>query len=111
MTFRIVPNPTFWATVDIPGPGGVEEPLELEFRAMRASEFREWAATVTDETPRIEVLRRLVAGWKGADTAFSDQALVDLDDGRPGAALRVMTVYPGLLAGARRKNSSGSPVS
>jgi hypothetical protein len=110
MTFRIVPQPTFWATVDLPGPGGVEEPLEIEFHALRASEFREWASQVTDETPRIEVLRRLVAGWKDADTPFSPEALADLDDGRPGVALRLMTVYPGLLAGARRKNSAGSPV-
>lgn len=103
MTFRLQPSPTFWATVEIPVPGGEPMPLEVEFRHKRREEAMRFADALSTRAP-LESLREVVAGWKGADVEFSDSALVELDANYLGAAERILLVYLEELRGARRKN-------
>jgi len=106
--FKLQPNPTFWATIEIPlpGDGGETAPLEIEFRHMTGAA---WQARVVawgnEGTQPIDALREVVVGWRGADIEFSDEALVQLNDNYAGAMVAIAHVYPGLLMGARRKNS------
>jgi hypothetical protein len=105
MTFKNTPNPTFWATVEIPMPGGEPQPLEIEFRHKRKSEGIELIERMrTGEIGIIDVLRELVAGWRGAEREFSDAELVELDENFIGAADAIFSAYPEALRGARRKN-------
>lgn len=103
--FKIQPNPTFWTSVDIPVAGGEPMPIEIEFRHKRKSEAVEFGTRMRSGGMRdIDALREVVAGWRGADVEFSDQALVDLDENHAGAVGAILGAYPGALAGARRKN-------
>lgn len=102
--FKLQPAPTFWASVDIPLPGGETAPLELELRWLPEAERRELVSGLSEDTPGVEVLRKLVVGWRDVDAEFSDEALATLSGNYPGAAWSVLREYPKHLAGAKRKN-------
>lgn len=101
--FKLKPNPTFWARVDIPVPGGDPQALEIEFRHMRREEAAEFARSLAERDP-LESLKRVVEGWRGADVEFSPAALAELHENFAGAADRVLAAYFDELRGARRKN-------
>jgi hypothetical protein len=101
--FKLQPNPTFFATVDIPVPGGEPMPLEVEFRHMRREQAIEFARGLGQREP-LESMREVVCGWRGADVEFSADALADLHSNYAGAADRILTAYLDELRGARRKN-------
>lgn len=103
MTFRLQPDPTFWAKVEIPVPGGDPVPLEIEFRHKRRDDAMRFADALSSRAP-LESLREVVAGWRGADVEFSEAALAELDANYLGAAERILVVYLEELRGARRKN-------
>lgn len=101
--FKLQPNPTFFAKVDIPVPGGDPATLEVEFRHMRRDDAAEFARGLADRDP-LDSLRQVVVGWKGADAEFSDAALAELHANYAGAADRILAAYFDELRGARRKN-------
>ena len=101
--FKLQPNPTFWAKVEIPVPGNDPMPLEVEFRHKRREEARVFAEALPSR-PALESLREIVAGWRGADREFSDSALAELHDNYVAAADRILGAYFDELRGARRKN-------
>lgn len=104
--FKLKPNPTFWAPVEIVSPGGDETtPIEIEFRHQTKSGYAAFIDQVrAGELKDIDVLRALVAGWRGAEVEFSDAALVELDENYPGAVRSILDAYREGLVGARRKN-------
>lgn len=101
--FKLTPNPTFWAKVEIHVPGGEPMPLEIEFRHMSRDEAVRFAESIATREP-IESLRAAVAGWRGADVEFSDDALATLHRNYVSAADRILAAYLDELRGARRKN-------
>lgn len=107
MTFKLKPNPTFWAKVEIHRPGEGASVLEVEF-AHRG--FREaWDLTVEFRAgmPRerqLEVLCGLVRSWRGADGEFSEAALRDAAEDFPAFTASMMSAFLDELTGARRKN-------
>lgn len=103
MTFRLKPDPTFWARVEIPVPGADPVPLEIEFRHKRRDDAMQFADSLSSRAP-LESMRDVVVGWRGADVEFSEASLAELDANYLGAAERILVVYLEELRGARRKN-------
>jgi hypothetical protein len=107
MTFKLKPNPTFWAKVEIYRPGEGPSILEVEFAHRGFREALELASEIGAGMPRerqLEVLCGLVRSWRGADADFSEAALRDAAEDFPGFAASVLTAYLEELRGARRKN-------
>ncbi|MGE3596639.1 MAG: phage tail assembly chaperone [Dehalococcoidia bacterium] len=101
--FKLKPNPTFFAKVDIPVPGSDPASLDIEFRHMRREDAAEFARGLGERDP-MESLRQVVVGWKGVAEEFSDGALAELHANYAGAADRILAAYFDELRGARRKN-------
>ena len=107
MTFKLKPNPTFWAKVEIHRPGEGPSVLEVEFAHRGFREASELASEISAGMPRerqLEVLVSLVRSWRGADGEFSEAALRDAAEDFPGLAASMLTAYLEELRGARRKN-------
>lgn len=105
MTFKLTPNPTFWAKVDIPVPGGEPQALEIEFRHKRKT----WGLGLVEriragEISGLDAVREIIVDWRGAEREFSDAELVELDENFIGAIDAILFAYPEALRGARRKN-------
>lgn len=102
--FKLQPNPTFRAPVDISVPGEAEPArIEIEFRHLgrKAVEayFREAAGQ-----PDVEGLAGIIVGWDGVDTPYSPEALGQLLDAYPASALEIVEAFRGELLEAKRKN-------
>jgi len=107
VTFKLKPNPTFWATVEIHRPGEGGFPLELEFRHMgftQAMELAKEVATGMTRERQREVLQQLVHAWRGADVEFSPAALRQAAEDFPAFTSQVLSAFLEELRGARRKN-------
>lgn len=107
MTFRLKPNPTFWAKVEIYRPGEGPSILEVEFAHRGFREASELASEISAGMTRerqLEVLCGLVRAWRGADGEFSEAALRDAAEDFPGFTASILTAYLQELQGARRKN-------
>ncbi len=103
MTFKLEPNPTFWAPVDIPVPGGEPQRLELQFRHMSRERGVEFGESMT-QRPLIECVLEVVSDWRGVDATFTADALRQLDRDYWSACETILRAYVDELRGARRKN-------
>lgn len=72
--FKLNPDPTFWAKVGIPVPGGDEVSVDFEFKALSRKALQQF---LTDSKGRedIDNLSEVVVGWKGVDKPFSRETL------------------------------------
>ena len=105
--FKLAPNPTFWAKVEIHRPGEGPSVLEVEFAHKGFRAASDLASEISAGMPRerqLDVLCELVRSWRGADAEFSEAALRDAAEDFPGFAAAVLTAYLEELRGARRKN-------
>jgi hypothetical protein len=101
--FRLKPDPTFWARIDIPIPGAEPATLELELRHKRRDQAVAFAQALAEREP-LEALREIVVSWRGVDEPFSEPALAELVANYAGAPDRILSAYFDELRGARRKN-------
>ncbi len=101
--FKIQPNPTFFATVQIPVTGGDPMPLEVEYKHRTVDELQAFANSMRDRPPA-EVCADMLVGWKGADQEFSPGALETLLQNYALAADALATQYLAAYRDAKRGN-------
>jgi hypothetical protein len=101
LKFKLQPNPTFKATVDIPVPGAEPAPVAFEFKHYSQSGWEAYLAA-HEAKPR-EAVFDVVVGWD-LDEAFGRETLGTLLDEYPGAEAAIWTKYHAERFGARQKN-------
>ena len=100
---------TFKSTVDFVCPGGATESIEVEFNHKTKSQLAEFFKSAPSD---IDGLAEIIAGWqhaaangdKGFSEAYSKQALENLLDQYPAAALMFYTTYQSELHRVKTKN-------
>ena len=105
--FKLQPNPTFWAKVQIQIPGQ-EKPGQIEVQYKHFSRadlkaFFEMMASSEQKTDQ-EHLAEIVVGWRGVDAEFSLENLDKLLDMYPTAAKELFSAFSSELLEARVKN-------
>lgn len=103
MTLRLKPDPTFWAPVEIPVPGGEPQRIEVEFRLLPLDQVDGLQAWARDRK-LVDAMAEVIAGWRGVDTPYSEAALRDLDHAYWGACDALLRAYVEERRGAKRKN-------
>lgn len=102
--FKLQPNPTFFAKVDLSVPGESKpQSVEIEFRHMTCKELNSRAERIAKQT-NFEALSEIIVGWKGIDAPFSGESLEALIDNYPMAAGELFSAFNRELFEARRKN-------
>lgn len=101
--FKLQPDATFTATVDIPVAGQGTKPLTLEFKYHDREALAKFLETIAGRKDD-EILAGIVLGWKDADADFSADALAQLLKGYPGAAGAIVRKFLEEASGARVKN-------
>lgn len=102
--FRLEPNPTFWAPVEIHVPGQGKGRIEVEYRYPDASARKAWVDSLPGRTNH-EALSDIVTNWREIDAPFSPENLQRLLDHYATAATALFEAYFAELAGAAEKNS------
>lgn len=103
IVFKVDPDPTFWATVEIPMIGGKVGKLEVEFKFKDRDAYSEFF-TVNDGKKDIEALPEIVVGWRGADAPYSVEALGRLLRNYPLSGAAFIKTYRDSIWGALEKN-------
>jgi len=101
--FKLEPEPTFWAPVEIPMPGGKVGKFSIEYHYRDRDAYVELlkqAETMDD----IDVLMLAMKDWKGPSAAFSRETLERLLRNYPGATRVIFRTYRENLLGAAEKN-------
>lgn len=99
--FKLVPNPTFQASVSIPVPGGETGTLNITFKHRP---LKELTALELEEGKTIpSLLVDLIDGW-ALPEPFSAENLDTLLNNYPQAGQAIMKTYYEELLGAREKN-------
>lgn len=101
--FKLEPEPTFWAPVKIPMPGGQTGEIRVRFKYRNRDQYGE-LLKLADDSDDIEVLLLAIDGWEGADAAFSRETLERLLRNYPGATRALFRTYRDNLLGAAEKN-------
>ena len=100
--FKLKPDATFVATIDIPN-GDMPLPLKVEFRRKRAAEIQEWIEA-SKTIKGVDALLEIVVGWKDVDSEYSPAAFAELLQAYPGSELAIYLGFLRALSGAERKN-------
>lgn len=101
--FKLDPEPSFWAPVEILMPGGKVGKFSIEYHYRDRNAYVELlkqAETMDD----IDVLMLAIKGWKGPDAAFSRETLARLLRNYPGATRVIFRTYRSNLLGEAEKN-------
>lgn len=104
MTFRLKPNPTFRATVQIsqPGEGAEPMPVRLVFKHLSRTQ---WNAEIVEPKLGVEdAVRHVVVGWEEEVEPFGAERFNALLDEFPPAAQEIWELYGRELLGSKRKN-------
>jgi hypothetical protein len=117
LQLRIVPKPTFKATVHITVPGeAAPAAIELEFRHLGRQALRAWVERGRAPNPDgslptdVQWLGEVVAGWAGpvdeagAPAPFTTDAFAALLDAYAAAAREIYDGYVQALSEGRAKN-------
>lgn len=103
MTFKLQPDPTFWATAELSVPGQSErEPVPLQFRHQSREE---WRVTTDDGKATVrDVVTKLVVGWRIEGEEFSPAALERLLNNYLPSAVEIYETYVRESQESKRKN-------
>lgn len=102
--FKLQPNPTFKARVELSIPGeATPASIEVEFRHLSKSAMRDYFATLAARTDA-DALGEIVVGWSGVDAPFDRGALATLVDNYPAAAGELFEAFRREAIEGRRKN-------
>ncbi|MBX9754534.1 MAG: phage tail assembly chaperone [Pseudomonadaceae bacterium] len=100
--FKLDPNPTFKAVVQIPVHGGESEPVVFEFKHRTRDQLDEFYKPKKERTIE-EQLMDMIVGWD-LDDEFNAENVAKLAQNFIGAATALVTVYVAELMQARTKN-------
>ena len=101
--FKLEPEPTFWAPVQIPLPGGELGEIRVKFRYRNRDallELLKEAEGLFD----LDLLLRVIDDWEGPDAAFSPETLDRLLGNYQQAGRALFRAYRDNLLGAAEKN-------
>jgi hypothetical protein len=104
--FKIIPDPTFAATVNIMAPGGQVQPLKLHFKHRKGSEVQPFFESCKNK-PVAEVLQGLIASVDDSEKLRSQtdaSFLAELVDNYPMALGNITDAYVQELFQGRQKN-------
>lgn len=101
--FKLQPNPTFWAPIDVPVPGGEPQRFEVLFRHKTREQLAEFGDRLANR-PAIESVLEVVADWRGIDAEFSADTVRNLDQNYLHAVDSILHAYWDEFSRAKRKN-------
>jgi hypothetical protein len=102
MTFKLVPDATFPATVQIPN-GDAPLPLKVIFKRKSKDELTEFSTRVVGLND-MELCTEILSGWEDVDEGYSRDALEKMLKAYSGAALAIYLRYLDSHVRAERKN-------
>lgn len=100
--FKLEPNPTFKATVQVTVPGGDSQPLPVVFKHMTAKKFAEFLSTAAEKT-NAELVAAMVEEVPGIDKPQAD-FFEELFDNYPASTADLFRTYKRELVESRVKN-------
>lgn len=105
---KLVADPTFKASVDIPVAGGGKAPVEFVFIHRTRDAFNKWRVDMQPKEDAegksdLEVTMDIISGWD-LDDPFGPESVEKLLQNYHGAAAAISTAYAQELLGARRGN-------
>lgn len=96
--FVLKPKPTFKVPVVIPTPSGDKGKFTVEFKHKGKKELQEFFDVTEDkESSDLDKLAEIVVGWAGVDTPYNKEALEQLLDAYPVAAITLYRAYNAAL--------------
>ena len=102
--FKLNPNPTFKARVEISTPGSATPAsIEIEWKHLSRTGIKRFFEGLTDKTDA-EALGQIIVGWSGIDAEYCPENLALLLDNYPAASVELFDAYRRELMEARRKN-------
>lgn len=105
MAFKLQPNPTFKAPVDIPVAGELPEKVLFTFKHKTRTQFDALVkAVINGETTVDDAVRDVVVEWTYPGVDYNDEALSQCFDMFPGSANAIFTTYRQSLFEGQRKN-------
>lgn len=106
--FKLQPNPTFPADVEVSTPVG-QAKLKLEFKHLGKEALKKLNENAKTQ-PDIETLSQIVVDWSevfdadGNPVAFNVDAMAQLIDAYPAAPFEIFQTYIKAASGSRLKN-------
>ena len=102
--FKLEPNPTFWATVEIPMPGETEPgSIRFCFRHKSRAAMKDFYQSGAGKEDQ-QYLGEIIEDWDGVETPYSLEALGRLLDNYPSAGRAILAAYGRELVEGSRKN-------
>jgi hypothetical protein len=101
-TLKLVANPTFETSVDIPIHGGTDVKVKFVFKHRTKTEIKSWEKSIKGKTDA-EVILEMVESWELDDELTIENA-EKLTENYAGAALAIIKKYLEEIAQARTKN-------
>jgi hypothetical protein len=103
--FKILPQPTFEAIVEVPVPGSDAAPLCLVFKHKNRKEVVDFFDMASKaEAIDATVLSEIIIGWKDVDAEFNVSNLQQVIDNYHAVVPAIFKTYGEQLAEGRRKN-------
>jgi hypothetical protein len=103
MAFKLTPNPTFKAKVDIPVPGDKKQTIEFEFKHKDKDAFKEFIGTI-EKLGEVDTILGIAAGWSGVDAEFSADSVALLVKNYHAASSAIYRKYADELIQGRLGN-------
>ena len=100
--FKLEPNPTFWAPVEIHVPGQGKGRIEVEYRYLDRAARQAYFDGLADKT-NLEALCEIIVGWREIDAPYSKASLTLLLN-KYNAAGPLYQAFFDELSGAAEKN-------
>lgn len=102
--FKLSPNSSFWAKVQLSVPGN-EKPVvvELEFKYQSKTALKNYFDSLENKKDA-EALGEIVLNWKGVDAEFSRENLETLLENYSAAAREIFMAYQREILEAKVKN-------
>lgn len=102
--FKLNPNPTFNAKVQLSVPGQ-DKPVsvEIEYKHLSRPQIKKYFDGLEGKTDA-EALSEIILGWKGIDAEYDSDTLQALLDNYPTSGGELFEAFRKELMEARRKN-------
>lgn len=101
--FKIIPNPSFTATVKLSIPGGTTAAVDVEFKHFSRKALQALFESQGSKGDA-DFLSEIMVGWSGIDATYSKETLATLLDNYPAAGAEIFEAFRNELLEAKRKN-------
>lgn len=102
--FKINPNPTFTAKVELSVPGSTRPAaIEVEFKHLPRKAIKAFFENLEGKSDA-DALSEIMIGWSGIDATYAKDTLEQLLDNYPAASMELFEAFRRELLEAKRKN-------